>query len=68
MLSYQVQDEVAVGELQLVLEAFEPEPLPVRIVQPGGRLLPARTRAFVDHLAPRLREVLKTTLTSPRRG
>ena len=68
VLSYQVQDEVAAGELQLVLEAFEPEPLPVRIVQPGGRLLPARTRAFVDHLAPRLREVLKATLTSPRRG
>ena len=32
----------------MVLEAFEPARLPVSIVYPNARLLPARTRAFID--------------------
>ena len=34
--------------LRIVLAAFEPPRQPVSIVYPNARLLPARTRAFVD--------------------
>lgn len=47
-ISYQVMQHVKAGRLQLVLEQFEPAPRPVHVVYPHARLLPARTRAFVD--------------------
>ena len=46
--SYQVQGHVADGRLQTMLEDFEPPPRPVSVIYPHARLLPARTRAFVD--------------------
>ncbi|MBS0429196.1 MAG: LysR family transcriptional regulator [Proteobacteria bacterium] len=46
--SYQVQGHVADGRLQKMLEDFEPPPRPVSVIYPHARLLPARTRAFVD--------------------
>ena len=46
--SYQVQGHVADGRLKKVLEDFEPPPRPVSVIYPHARLLPARTRAFVD--------------------
>ncbi|MDI3384600.1 LysR family transcriptional regulator [Xenophilus aerolatus] len=46
--SYQVLGHVADGRLQRVLEDFEPPPRPVSVIYPHARLLPARTRAFVD--------------------
>ncbi|MFT4267976.1 MAG: LysR family transcriptional regulator [Xenophilus sp.] len=46
--SYQVAHFVAQGRLVMLLEAFEPPPRPVSVVYPHARLLPARTRAFVD--------------------
>lgn len=46
--SYQVLPMVAQGRLQFVLEEFEPPPRPVSVVYPHARLLPARTRAFID--------------------
>lgn len=47
-LSYQVMPLVAQGRLRTVLEAYEPPPNPVNVVYPNARLLPARTRCFVD--------------------
>jgi len=47
-MSYQVVDELRAGRLQAVLESFELPPLPVHVVYPHSRLLPARTRVFVD--------------------
>lgn len=55
VLSYQVDDLVAAGELEYVLEACEPDPLPVHVVHSGGRNAPAKVRAFVDHCVARLR-------------
>lgn len=50
VLSYQVAAAVAAGELELVLEAFEPAPLPIHIVfQQNGRI-PAKVNTFVDFL------------------
>jgi DNA-binding transcriptional LysR family regulator len=46
--SYQVLPLVAQGRLRIVLEDFEPPPRPVSVIYPHARLLPARTRAFID--------------------
>lgn len=46
--SYQVLPMVAQGRLQIVLAEFEPPPRPVSVIYPHARLLPARTRAFID--------------------
>ncbi len=54
-LSYQVHDLVAQGELQLVLEPFEPAPLPVSLVYPARRLSSARLRALLAWFKTSLR-------------
>ncbi|MGJ7511749.1 LysR family transcriptional regulator [Variovorax sp. GT1P44] len=46
--SYQVLPLVAQGRLAIVLNAFELPPRPVSVIYPHARLLPARTRAFID--------------------
>jgi DNA-binding transcriptional LysR family regulator len=46
--SYQVLPLVAQGRLRLVLEDYEPPPRPVNVIYPNARLLPARTRAFIE--------------------
>lgn len=54
VLSYQVAAAVAAGELELVLEDFEPAPLPIHVVfQQSGRV-PAKVNTFVDFLSQRL--------------
>lgn len=55
VLSYQVADAVARGELELLLEDLEPPPLPVHIIHQGGRQVPAKVRTFVDFCAQRFR-------------
>jgi DNA-binding transcriptional LysR family regulator len=47
-LSYQVEPEVRAGRLEVILEEFEPDPLPVQIVYPDARLMSSRLRCFVD--------------------
>ena len=47
-LSYQVVDAVQTGRLSIVLEAFEPAPLPIHFVYPSSRLLSAKVRTFVE--------------------
>ena len=49
-LAYQVRDLVADDKLRIVLDDFEPEPRPVSLVYPGGRLVSARMRALVEWL------------------
>lgn len=56
LLSYQVAKDVASGVLQLALEDYEPEPLPVHIVYMEGRRASAKVRSFVDFAAERLRD------------
>src|SRR5512134_827474 len=53
-LSYQVAPHVAAGRLRLLLEDWCPPPVPVSVVYPHAKLLPARTRLFVDWLRERL--------------
>lgn len=47
-LSYQVAPDVADGALEIVLADFEPPPLPISVIYPHARLLPARTRLFIN--------------------
>ena len=57
-LSYQIQDLVAAGQLKIILDKYEPEPLPVALVYSPSRRLSARTRTFIAwakrHLSDRV--------------
>ncbi|MBB5608777.1 MULTISPECIES: LysR family transcriptional regulator [unclassified Janthinobacterium] len=55
VLSYQVMDGLRDGTLQVVLEDFESEPLPVSLMHKGQAPLPLKLRAFLDFATPRLR-------------
>lgn len=55
LLSYQAADYLASGELKILLENYEPAPLPVHIVHREGRLASTKVRAFIDLMAERLR-------------
>lgn len=48
-LSYQVAQAVAQGELEIVLDRFCSQRLPVHILYQGNRAVPAKVRTFVDH-------------------
>jgi DNA-binding transcriptional LysR family regulator len=56
-MSYQVAPYLEEGGLNIVLEAFEPPPQPVSVVYPQARLLPARTKAFVDWIRRELTDL-----------
>ena len=60
VLSYQVAQAIGDGRLALVLRGFEPEPSPVSLVYPSGRLVPLKLRAFLDFAAPRLKARLQS--------
>lgn len=57
-LSYQVAEYQKRGALQVILKDFEPEPWPVHIVYPAGRIVAIKLRAFLDFATPRLKERL----------
>lgn len=50
VLSYQVADDLVRGTLVPVLENYEPEPKPVRLVWPESRHAVGRVKLLVDHL------------------
>jgi DNA-binding transcriptional LysR family regulator len=54
-LSYQVDEELRDGRLQVVLADHELPALPVQLVYPEGRQAAAKVRAFVDFAVARLR-------------
>lgn len=61
LLSYQVARHVAAGELQLLLEPFEPTAWPIHVVHHQGRQASATVRSFIDFIAAKMRadEMLK---------
>ena len=65
VLSYQVAEPVARGDLTLVLRSFEPEPLPVHLLYAGQSLLPLKLRAFLDFAGPRLKASLLRASAGP---
>ncbi|WP_439878716.1 LysR substrate-binding domain-containing protein [Pseudomonas prosekii] len=54
VLSYQVASQVAAGELEVVLQDFEPPALPIQVVYLKSNRVPAKIRTFVDFLTERL--------------
>ena len=55
VLSYQIASAQKTGELDVVLNKFEPKPWPVSLVYAGQGRLPLKLRAFLDFSIPRLR-------------
>jgi DNA-binding transcriptional LysR family regulator len=55
LLSYQVENAKQAGLLTLLLQDFEPAPMPVSLIYPRQGRLPLKLRAFLDFAAPRLR-------------
>ncbi len=64
VLSYQVTRAVAAGKLRLVLENYEPDPIPVHLVHAGQAILPLKLRRFMEFAAYRLRKSLAATWPS----
>lgn len=55
VMSYQIGEELEKGTLRLILENFEPAPLPLHIVYVEGRHANAKIRTFVQLATERLR-------------
>lgn len=68
--AYQVAPHVESGALSVVLAAFETPPQPIHIVYPQVRLVPARTRMFIefikDHIITEQRHWQPTDPRPPR--
>jgi DNA-binding transcriptional LysR family regulator len=58
VLSYQIAHAVEEQKLQLVLREYEPTPIPVSVMHVSQRLVPGKTRRFMDFAIPRLRQRL----------
>jgi DNA-binding transcriptional LysR family regulator len=54
--SYQVAPFLKNRQLRIVLDNFEPPTRPIHVVYPHARLLPMRTRVFIDWIREELRE------------
>lgn len=54
-LSYQIDPDLRLGTLQTVLDAHEPDRMPVHLVHQEGRRVSAKLRRFVDFARDRLR-------------
>lgn len=59
VLSYQAESALGSGRLVLLLDAFEPPPLPVSLVYASRGRLPLKLRALLDFAAPQLRKRLQ---------
>ena len=55
VLSYMIADQVARGDLEIVLPDFEPPPVPVHVVHKEAGQTSARVRAVADFLVDKLR-------------
>jgi DNA-binding transcriptional LysR family regulator len=55
VLSYQAAPEIRAGRLRVVLDAFEPPPIPIHVIHREARVTSGRVRAFVDFAVARLR-------------
>nr|WP_315591960.1 LysR family transcriptional regulator [uncultured Cupriavidus sp.] len=55
VLSYQIADELRDGRLRIVLDDFEPSPLPIHVIHREGRHAQHKVRAFIDLAVDTLR-------------
>lgn len=59
LLHYQVAEAAEDGALRIILEKFEPDPVPVNLVHASRGQMPLKMRRFLDFAAPKLRQVLR---------
>jgi DNA-binding transcriptional LysR family regulator len=67
--SWQVEADIAAGNLQPILVAYEPPPAPINLLFQPARLTSPKARAFVDYLVERWRDAdpfAKHEATRPR--
>jgi DNA-binding transcriptional LysR family regulator len=55
VMSYKMDAAKRDGKLAIVLEEFEPEPLPVHIIYAPRKPVPLKLRAFLNWMTPRLK-------------
>ncbi|MHB1950907.1 MAG: LysR family transcriptional regulator [Acidiferrobacteraceae bacterium] len=56
-VSYQVAHHIEQNRLQIVLDSFELPPRPIHVVYPHARLLPARTKVFIEWIKRELKDL-----------
>ena len=61
VMSYKMDAAKRAGKLDVVLEDFEPEPLPVHIIYAPRKPVPLKLRAFLNWVTPRLKARLALT-------
>lgn len=61
VMSYKMDAAKRAGKLAIVLEEFEPEPLPVHIIYAARKPVPLKLRAFLSWMKPRLKTRLTLT-------
>jgi len=59
-----VADAIRDRSLSVVLEEYEPQQMPISLVHKGQAPLPLKLRAFLDFIAPRLRERMARELAA----
>ena len=68
VLSYQADKSLKGGSLRLILEAFEPDPIPVSLIHREDRLPQAKVQSFMALAVPSLRKALKAGAPQGRAG
>lgn len=68
VLHYQAADAIRVGALRILLDQFEPPPVPVSIVHATTGPMPLKMRHFWDFAIPRLRADLEQIATASSGG
>jgi len=58
VLEHDVDAAIKEGKLDLLLQEFEVEPIPVHVVHLSRNVMPIKVRRFIDFAVPRLREKL----------
>lgn len=67
LFHYQVADALSQGQLRLLLERHEPEPVPISVIHNSRGRLPLKMRCFLDFAVPRLRSAV-ARLNAGQRG
>jgi len=58
VLEHDVDAAVKAGRLDLILQEYEVEPVPVHVVHLSRHVMPIKVRRFIDFAVPKLRETL----------
>jgi DNA-binding transcriptional LysR family regulator len=58
LLEHDAAQAIKAGRLQILLEQFEVDPVPVHMIHVSRNLMPIKLRRFIEFTSPRLRESL----------